>query len=126
RLLTGLAASAPLIVFVDDLQWADCASLDLLFHLARRIQTSRVLLVGAYRPGDVALGRSGERHPLVPILNELKRYEGDIQISLDAAQDGLATREDAATFVRSYIDQAYAPHLLSTEFEELVAERTEG
>ncbi|MSQ23860.1 MAG: tetratricopeptide repeat protein [Chloroflexi bacterium] len=126
RLLTELAASAPLIVFVDDLQWADCASLDLLFHLARRIQTSRILLVGAYRPGDVALGRAGQRHPLVPILNELKRYEGDIQISLDSAQDGLDARDGAAAFVHTYIDQAYAPHLLSTEFQALVAERTEG
>ena len=55
-----------------------------MFHLARSLQDSRVLLVGTYRPDDVALGRDGERHPLEPIVNELKRYNGDIVIDLGA------------------------------------------
>ena len=58
-----LATKMPLILFLDDLQWADAASIGLLFHLARRIQASRVLILGAYRPNDVALGREGKRHP---------------------------------------------------------------
>jgi adenylate cyclase len=66
--LEKLSAKAPLILFLDDLQWADNASLGLLFHLGRRLESSRVLVLGAYRPNDVALGRGGERHPLEAVV----------------------------------------------------------
>jgi tetratricopeptide (TPR) repeat protein len=82
--LQRLSAKTPLILFLDDLQWADGASLGLLFHLGRRIETSRILVLGAYRPSDVALGREGERHPLEPVVHELARYYGDVTVDLDA------------------------------------------
>lgn len=85
--LQHLSTKMPLVLFLDDLQWADNASLGLLFHLARRIDTSRILILGAYRPNDVALGRDGGRHPLEPIVHELTRYYGDITIDLDAIPD---------------------------------------
>jgi adenylate cyclase len=63
-----LKTSDPPVPVVDDLQWADAASIGLLFHLARRLSSSRVLLVGAYRPDEVAVGRQNQQHPLEPIL----------------------------------------------------------
>ncbi|NIO69874.1 MAG: AAA family ATPase, partial [Anaerolineae bacterium] len=82
--LQRLSTEVPLILFLDDLQWADNASLNLLFHLGRRIESSRILILGAYRPDDVALGRNGERHPLEPVVHELTRYYGDVTVDLDA------------------------------------------
>ncbi|NIO68513.1 MAG: AAA family ATPase, partial [Anaerolineae bacterium] len=78
--LQRLSTEVPLILFLDDLQWADNASLNLLFHLGRRIENSRILILGAYRPDDVALGRNGERHPLEPVVHELTRYYGDVTV----------------------------------------------
>ena len=46
--------SAPLALLLDDLQWADRSSLDLLVFLAQHPGAARVLVVGAYRPGDAA------------------------------------------------------------------------
>jgi predicted ATPase len=63
RVLQTLALRVPLMLLVDDLQWADGGSISLLFHLGRRLAGSRILIVGAFRPEDVALGREGERHP---------------------------------------------------------------
>jgi tetratricopeptide (TPR) repeat protein len=77
-LLRAVAADRPLVLVLDDLHWVDPASAALLFHLARRLEGDRVLILGAFRPGDVALDRGGERHPLEPVLTELKRYHGDI------------------------------------------------
>lgn len=88
--LRKLSEQVPLILFLDDLQWADSASINLLFHLGRHLEESRILILGAYRPDDVALGRNGERHPLEPVVHELTRYYGDVTTDLDAipAQEG--------------------------------------
>lgn len=43
----------PLLIFVDDLQWADESSLRLFHFLARRIMPAKALLVGAFRPEEV-------------------------------------------------------------------------
>jgi DNA-binding CsgD family transcriptional regulator len=53
--LTAIAASAPggLLLVLDDLQWADAPSLGLLCHVARRRTGARVLILGAYREGEV-------------------------------------------------------------------------
>lgn len=42
----------PLVLFVDDLHWADRATLDWLLYLVDRLQQAAVMLVGAYRPQD--------------------------------------------------------------------------
>lgn len=47
--LASIAETAPLVLFLDDLQWADAASLDLLSHIARHQSASRLLILGAYR-----------------------------------------------------------------------------
>jgi len=81
-----LAAQQPLLLVLDDLQWADAASINLLFRLGRRIRDSRILVVGAYRPDEVALGRRGERHPLEKVLAEFKRYFGGVWVDLGQAE----------------------------------------
>ena len=55
--LEGIAAVHPVLLVVDDLQWADLGSVSLLFHLGRKLAGCRILIVGAYRPEEVAIGR---------------------------------------------------------------------
>jgi predicted ATPase len=114
-----LSAEQPLILFLDDLQWADSASVGLLFHLARQIESSRVLVVGAYRPNDVALGRNGARHPLEPVVNELSRYKGEIRIDLDQI-----SAEESRRFVDALLDSQ--PHCLEEGFRASLYHRTGG
>lgn len=87
QVLQRLAGSHPLLLFVDDLQWADTGSISLLFHLGKRLPGHRILLLGAYRPGEVAAGRDGGRHPLEAVLNELQRDYGDNQVDLSKAEN---------------------------------------
>lgn len=67
-LLKNTAQSQPLLLVLDDLQWADQPSLLLLRFLARQIGESRLLVVGTYR--DVELSR---QHPLSETLAQLSR-----------------------------------------------------
>jgi len=120
RVLERLAASHPLLLLLDDLQWADGSSLELLFHLGRRIPDARILVVGTYRPEDVALGRNGKRHPLELVVNELKRYYGDIVIDLTPAH----ATEEGQRFVEMLIETE--ANLLSRDFKALLFKHTKG
>jgi tetratricopeptide (TPR) repeat protein/transcriptional regulator with XRE-family HTH domain len=66
--LQAVAAVLPVAVLLDDLHWADSASLQLLLYLARYTRGNRVLMVGTYR--DVEVGRG---HPLERALVDLNR-----------------------------------------------------
>jgi len=57
RVLQHLSRQVPIVIIVDDLQWADLESINLLFHLGRSLSGCRMLVLGAYRPEEVALGR---------------------------------------------------------------------
>jgi PAS domain S-box-containing protein len=49
----------PLVLFLDDLQWLDAATLDMFEHLATHLEVRNLLMVGAYRSNEV-----GPAHPL--------------------------------------------------------------
>jgi predicted ATPase len=119
EVVRALAQEHTLILILDDLQWADSASLNLFFHLARQLRESRVMLLGTYRPDDVALGRGGERHPLDPILNELKRYYGEIVIDL-----GATPATESRAFLNALVDSD--PNRLDAIFRDELYARTEG
>ncbi|NET48335.1 MAG: serine/threonine-protein kinase PknK, partial [Merismopedia sp. SIO2A8] len=59
-------AEHPLVIFVDDLQWADSASLNLIQVLMAEAQTGYLLMLGAYRDNEVFAA-----HPLMLTLNEM-------------------------------------------------------
>jgi tetratricopeptide (TPR) repeat protein len=119
NVIRRMAAQAPLVLVIDDLHWVDEASVGLLFHLARRVEKSRVLIIGTFRPNDVALGRGGERHPLEPALNEMKRYFGDIVIDL-----GEADEAEGRAFVDALLDAE--PNRLDPAFRDALYRHTEG
>jgi ABC-type oligopeptide transport system substrate-binding subunit len=117
--LQALAMKKVLMLVVDDLQWADISSINLLFHLGRRIGESRILVIGTYRPEDIALGRGGEQHPLEGVVSEFKRYHGDIWVDLDRAEEAKGRR-----FVDAILD--IEPNRLDKNFRQALFQHTEG
>ncbi|MFL9909606.1 trifunctional serine/threonine-protein kinase/ATP-binding protein/sensor histidine kinase [Paraburkholderia sp. RL17-337-BIB-A] len=76
RRLLGVFARAerPLALFLDDLQWLDLATLDLLEHLATQPELRHLLLVGAYRDNEVT-----PAHPLVRRLAAIRDAGGQVR-----------------------------------------------
>ena len=63
----------PLVIFLDDLQWADLASLNLLKLLMDDSETAYLLILGAYRDNEVF-----PAHPLMLTLNEMQKQGANI------------------------------------------------
>jgi predicted ATPase/class 3 adenylate cyclase len=116
NVLHALSQVHPLLLILDDLQWVDRASAGLLFHLGRRLEGSRILIAGTYRPEEVALGREGERHPLEVILAEFKRSYGDVWLDLAEGDPPEGRR-----FVDALLETE--PNRLGPGFRQTLAER---
>ncbi|MEH2348554.1 MAG: AAA family ATPase [Nostoc sp.] len=58
----------PLVMFVDDLQWADSASLNLLKLLMGQSDSGYLFIIGAYRDNEVFVA-----HPLMLTINEIEK-----------------------------------------------------
>src|SRR5712672_1293830 len=76
RRFLGVFASPehPLALFLDDLQWLDAATLDLLEHLVTRSEVRHLLLVGAYRDNEI-----GPAHPLLRTLDAIRDAGARVQ-----------------------------------------------
>ncbi|WNZ25110.1 AAA family ATPase [Leptolyngbya sp. NK1-12] len=58
----------PLVIFLDDLQWADAASLKLMQLLMSDAESHHLLLIGAYRNNEVSAS-----HPLMLTVSEIQK-----------------------------------------------------
>src|SRR3981081_2560160 len=64
----------PLALFLDDLQWLDAATLDLLEHLATHSEVRHLLLVGAYRDNEIS-----PSHPLLRMQEAIRNAGARVQ-----------------------------------------------
>jgi DNA-binding SARP family transcriptional activator len=111
QVLHLISLQKPLLLMVDDLQWADDGTAALLFHLGRRLAGSRILLACAYRPELDPKGR-----PFGSVLQELTREWGDVLVDLD--------RADGRAFVEAYVDSE--PNRLGEDFRQALYDHTGG
>jgi serine/threonine protein kinase/predicted ATPase len=116
RTLHALARDRPLLLQLEDLQWADGGSCGLLFHLVRRIAHASIFIVCTYRPAEIELERQGKRHPMGPVLGELQRQFGDLEIHVGEEQS------------REFIDQLldHEPNELGGTFRDRLYRQTRG
>jgi histidine kinase len=104
----------PLVIFLDDLQWADAATLDLLASILAGADLSALLVIGAYRDTDVDDG-----HPLDDALAAIKEASGRV------------TRIALAPLSEEHVERIVADSLAMTTEEarplaDLVRRRTLG
>jgi DNA-binding SARP family transcriptional activator/class 3 adenylate cyclase len=87
--VADLASRAPVVLAIDDLQWADPDTLRLVRHVATRAQGAPLLMLAAYRSGSV-----DDDDPLPRMVAAVRRHAGFRRIDLDdraaAAPDALA------------------------------------
>lgn len=82
-LLEAACEQAPLVLVLEDLQWAGADTLALLRHVVKASGHIRLLLLGTCRESDLARG-----HPLATLLADLRAIEGVERVSLDGLDAG--------------------------------------
>jgi tetratricopeptide (TPR) repeat protein len=112
RFLQKISVERGLLLFIDDLHWADHGSIALLHYLMRRLRTERVLVLACYR--EVELDRA---HPLANALVEWNRERMGTRIPI-----GRLTLDET----RAMIAAVLGLDSISDEFAQLVHRETEG
>src|SRR4029079_5508677 len=69
-LLEAVTMETTLVLVLEDLQWSDLSTLDLLAAIARRREPARLLVLGTYRSSEVHV----HTHPLSAVLQELQAH----------------------------------------------------
>ena len=113
--LDVFTAERPLLLVLDDLQWSDRSSVDLLACLARRPHRARLLVVGSFRPADMR----ASNHPLLAVQHELQAKGLCEEIALS-----LLSRDDVGRYLAARFGGA--PDAALRRLTARVHERTEG
>lgn len=115
-LLSQASQELPVFLFLDDLHWADEASLDLLHYLARGVSGERIVICGTFRQEELAEAK-GERSELAKRIDVMSR--GGLCESMDLTC--LSQTETS-----SMIDSIFPDMSIPADFKETVYSKTDG
>ena len=111
--LDALTRDAPLVLLLEDLHWSDSATIDLLAMLARRREVSPLLVLGTYRPADVA----STGHPLRRVKQELQVHGHCDEVPLEFL---------SAAAVSQYLSRRFPGHRFPSGLARVLHQNTDG
>jgi tetratricopeptide (TPR) repeat protein len=107
------SSSSLMVAFLEDVQWADPSTADLVRHLVNRIARQRILLIGTVRPGEL----QKPDHPLRGFLADLRAHKLCHEIALGPLG------RDA---VSALLEARFPLHRFPPELADRIHQRTEG
>ncbi len=111
--LQEVARLRPLVLFFDDLHWADISTIDLLSFLAGKFDTLNALIVVTYRPSDMLLSK----HPFLQIKPDLQARGVCRELLLEFLSEAE---------IAEYLALEFPGHRFPAEFLQLIHAKTEG
>ena len=112
-LLEEVTERRPLVLFFDDLHWADVSTIDLLAYLASKFDSMRVLVIATYRPSDLLLAK----HPFLQVRPDLQSRGLCREIELE-----FLSRSE----IEKYLALEFPEHRFPAELPALIHSKTEG
>jgi len=111
--LEEISRTQPVVLFFDDLHWADVSTVDVLAYLASKLAAMRVLIVVAYRPSELLLNK----HPFLAVKLDLQAHGVCRDIALE-----FLSRKD----IERYLALEFPEHRFSPELSAVIHAKTEG
>ncbi len=112
KYIKEIADKKPLVVFLDDLQWVDKATLDILSYMNDKLEDTPILFIGTYRPEDIS-----EDHHLTEMMHRLGRRNRYEKIELEPL-----SYENTQEIVEGVLGKEDVP----IDFIKRLHEKTEG
>ena len=111
--LDDMSRQQPLVIFIDDLHWADLSTIDVLAHLASRVGRMRVLVVITYRQHEMLQ----RQHPFARLRGDLiaRRHLHEVPVSLLGLED-----------ILDYVRSEFGSEPATAELAAVVFQKTEG
>ena len=106
-------AQHPLVLVLEDLQWSDVATIDLVSRLGQREERAKLLVIATARHAEL----QRPDHPLTPVVRSLVARNGALALQLSKFD------KDS---VQSFIDRRFTDHDFAPELTDLVAKITGG
>jgi predicted ATPase len=103
----------PLILFFDDLHWADASTVDLLSYLGTKLDSMRLLMVVSYRPTDLLL----TKHPFSQVKLDLQARGVCRELTLEFLSLG---------DIAAYLALEFPEHRFPVQFAAIIHAKTEG
>ncbi len=116
KVLRAISQTYPLLIVIDDLQWADQDTVNLFFYLCRRLIGSRIMIIGAYRLEDTTLPLYAKPSPFLATVHELQMTSGEAPIDL--------SHSDVHQFINDLLDSE--PNALGKDFCASLEQHTAG
>ena len=111
--LEAICSQDPLVLVLEDLQWSDMATIDLLSRVSQREERAKLLVIATSRQAEL----QSPDHPLNPVVRSLVTRSGALMLQLP--NFGVAS-------VRSFMDRRFPGHDFPPELTDLVTSITGG
>jgi tetratricopeptide (TPR) repeat protein len=111
--LDGVSRMRPIVLYFDDVHWADESTVDVLAYVTRHLDRLPLLVLVTYRPEELTV----QRHPFLTLKRDLQGRGLCREIVLEF----LTSNE-----VKEYVDLRLAQHHLPATFADMLHEKTEG
>ncbi|UCE74368.1 MAG: tetratricopeptide repeat protein [Methanomassiliicoccales archaeon] len=116
NLVIDISENTPLLLVLDDLQWADDGTLQLLHYLARNIRSTRVMICGTYCPEDLN-NNGGKANPFPETIRRMRIENLFFEIALKRFDE-----RSTALMIESLVGKQGLPD----EFVKILYEESEG
>ncbi len=112
-LLRRVTSAQPLVLFLDDMHWADVSTVDLLAYIGAHLDGLPLLLLATYRGAEMRVAN----HPFLQLARDLGAHDrfSEIAVSLLRLDD-----------VEQYLDATFSGHEFPPELAVRLHARTEG
>ncbi len=108
-----MGAQEPVVLVLEDLQWSDVATIDLLSLLGQRQERTKLLVIGTSRHAEI----QSPDHPLNRVMRSLVARSG--ALALPIPKIGVAAVQD-------FVDRRFVGHAFPSALTDLVAKITGG
>ncbi len=106
-----ISSEQPIVLFLDDLQWADPTTLNLLHYLSRNTRGYGVFILGTYRPEDVIEGYYDKTHQLKTVMQNMSREALYSEIKLDRLDGSMVEEFTAKTLGEVDLKEEFADRI---------------